>query len=601
MLQSLDLRSIFLLSAIVCLAGSLLLARRSGPQPDPDCGAAWPAWLLSTIVQGSAFLGHAARGDLAPAFVFSVVNATQILALGLLWVGARRLAGHRLPLWMAALPSALWLAACLVPGFINWLPVRISLFFLMTFGLLIATIMALVRLHQREGLRTALNLALMLGLVAAAGVGICVEAILFQRPLAAGWGIVGTFAGLIVALFGVTLPFLLLAIRRERERAKLDARRAKALAAGRAEVERLHEGLPVVIFLREVQPDGTSRLRYRGGDLERVMGWPAERFGTANGPHAMLIPDGWTLEGHLRTALRDGMAREEWRLRQPDSSLRHILSETRVLGTAPSGAVEVVGYARDVTQERLADARAMAALRLASLGEMGAGLAHEVKQPLQALSLAAELALLALGPEVPEGVRCRLDTVLSEAARAADIIEHVRRFARGAPDDARPVPVALAEPVDGALRLLRLVLEEARVELELALGDAPLRVQGVSVVLEQVLVSLLLNTRDALAVLPAGAPRRLRIAAEAVADHQVVLTVADTGGGIDAAVLPRLFEPFVTTKGPDRGRGLSLASAHGLVRSLGGTLCGANAEQGAIFTLTLPAATEENGPLRATT
>jgi two-component system C4-dicarboxylate transport sensor histidine kinase DctB len=137
------------------------------------------------------------------------------------------------------------------------------------------------------------------------------------------------------------------------------------------------------------------------------------------------------------------------------------------------------------------------------------------------------------------------------------------------------------------------VLDEAGVEVQVALGEPPLRVLGVAVLLEQVLVSLLLNARDALAVLSPGAPRRLWIAAEPVSDHQVKLTVADTGGGIDAALLPRLFEPFATTKGPDRGRGLGLATAHGLVRSMDGTLCGANGVQGAIFTLTMPSTNED--------
>lgn len=569
MLQALDLRSVLLTAAAMGMLGSFLLARAGNSEPGAGPAAAWRAWLLATLVQGCVLLGQAFRGELAPALVFSFVNAMQLLALGLSWVGARRLVGRRLPLAMAALPAALWLLACLVPGFMQWQPVRVALFATLSLGLLAWTTLDLLRLRAREGLRTALDLALMLGLVTLALPGLYLEAILFPRPGPAGWGMVGNVVALIVALFGMTLPFLILSLRREQERALEGVRHAEALAAGRAKVERLHEGLPAVIFLREVRPDGTSRLRYRGGDLERVMGWPADRYGTTDGALATLIPDGWTLEGHLRTALRDGMAREDWQLRQPDGSLRHLRSETRVLGRAPGGATEVVGYVRDVTQEREADARAMAAMRLASLGEMGAGLAHEVKQPLQSLSLAAELALLALGPAAPEPVRQKLGTVLSEAERAADIIEHVRRFARGASEDTPPVPLALAGPVAGALRLLRVALEEAGVEVELALGEPSPQVLGVGVVLEQVLVSLLLNARDALAARPPGAPRRLRIDVTTNPGGEVAPCVADTGGGIAPEVLPRLFEPFVTTKGPDRGRGLGLASAHGLVQALG--------------------------------
>ncbi|WP_431268408.1 sensor histidine kinase [Dankookia sp. P2] len=108
--------------------------------------------------------------------------------------------------------------------------------------------------------------------------------------------------------------------------------------------------------------------------------------------------------------------------------------------------------------------------------------------------------------------------------------------------------------------------------------------------LEQVLVNLLLNARDSIRGQPPGAPRRIRLRARPAGAGQVSIEVADTGPGLDPAILPRLFEPFVTTKPAGEGLGLGLSVSHGLVRSMGGTITARNAPEGAVFTVTLPCA-----------
>ena len=119
----------------------------------------------------------------------------------------------------------------------------------------------------------------------------------------------------------------------------------------------------------------------------------------------------------------------------------------------------------------------------------------------------------------------------------------------------------------------------------------PPQVLGHVLPLEQVLVNLLANARDAMEGLPPEAPRRVRIAAApAGVDGQVALTVADTGGGIPAAVMARLFEPFVSTKDADHGTGLGLSICHGLVKAMGAGIAARNEGEGALFTITLVAA-----------
>jgi PAS domain S-box-containing protein len=143
------------------------------------------------------------------------------------------------------------------------------------------------------------------------------------------------------------------------------AREAEALRAGRAEVERLHAGLPALIFLREVMPDGTSRLVYRAGDVEAVTGWPTADLAGLDSLQDLSAPENRRLEEHLIETLRDGTATDEWRMRQPDGTWRNMLTTTRLLRRRDDGVAEVVGYMRDITAERAAEARAEASLAVA--------------------------------------------------------------------------------------------------------------------------------------------------------------------------------------------------------------------------------------------
>jgi C4-dicarboxylate-specific signal transduction histidine kinase len=367
-------------------------------------------------------------------------------------------------------------------------------------------------------------------------------------------------------------------------------REAAALRAGRAEVERLHAGVPTVIFLRDVAPDGSSRPVYRSGDLETVMGWPAADLAARRNFEGLIHPEDTTLAREMPRLLREGQVGYQWRMRQPSGGWRTMHTSARVLGRRPDGGAEIVGYTVDITARCEAEKRAMAAARLASVGEMAAGLAHELKQPLQSISLAAEVAQLATRKGNAAEVDKRLERIVEQTQRTASLIESLRRFARGAEDATVSGAVPLARAVESALGLARIALRDASVSVEVALGDPAPVVRGQTVLLEQVLANLLLNARDALATRPAGTPRRIRITAGPGPEGVVRLTVADTGGGIAPEVMARLFEPFVTTKGPDKGTGLGLSICHGLIQAMGGNIEAQNDAEGAVFTITLPSA-----------
>lgn len=390
------------------------------------------------------------------------------------------------------------------------------------------------------------------------------------------------------AAFGLGIAVTVWASRREALR---EARReAELLRAGRAQVLRLLGGLPAVIFHREMARDGSDRLLYRGGDFEGVTGWPPTDLTSNDALRRHAYPGDPQLPDLAEPLWRDGEIRYQWRMLQPDGSVRWLSTLVRVLDRPSDDRIEIVGYSLNITAEQEAKARALGSAKLASLGEMAAGLAHELKQPLQSMSLAAEIGLLAAARHDHADVTRRLATIVGQAQRASYLIERLRRFASGAGQRTATDPVALAKVVDSALLLTSSALSDAGVTMEVTLGEPAPVIRGEAVALEQVLTNLLLNAADALAAQPPGAPRRIRIAAAEGTDGMVRITVADTGGGIPAEILPRLFEPFVTTKGPDKGTGLGLSLCHGLVTEMGGTIEAHNDAAGAVFVLTLAAA-----------
>ncbi|WPB85804.1 sensor histidine kinase [Sediminicoccus rosea] len=399
----------------------------------------------------------------------------------------------------------------------------------------------------------------------------------------------------LAALAALASALGLLALAHRREALRLARQEAAALRAGRDQIERLLGGLPAVIFLRDIDPDGGVRLLYRAGDIPTVTGWPAETLRDQD-DWSPLYPPGVSSRSFFAEVMREGSGTTDWQMIQPDGSLRAMRTHARRLTHRPDGGGEMVGYVLNVEAELRAAARAAAAGRLSSLGEMAAGIAHELKQPLQSVSLLAENALISAARG--EAVTERLDRIIEQVAHAADIIENLRRFARGTPEGEAARPVDLAHVVRQTLALADAALREASVRVEVDLGQPSPLVMGHAVGIEQTLLNLLINARDAMRALPPGAARRIRIGAERLEDGRVALSVADTGGGIPPAVLARIFEPFVTTKGPETGTGLGLSISHGLIRAMGGTIEARNGPEGAVFTVTLPAAAQALRPVK---
>ena len=244
-------------------------------------------------------------------------------------------------------------------------------------------------------------------------------------------------------------------------------------------------------------------------------------------------------------------------------------------------------YVRFVDATRLLQDRLMHVSRLAAIGEMAAGLAHELNQPLAAVANYAQACERLLGVAQPdvEEVRDALRQITEQAVRAGDIISRLRGLTR-APESSREVC-----DVNALIRELADLLESdarahnSRCRIELADGLAPLRLDRAQI--QQVILALVRNALEALQGRPCSA-REVVVSTVREPDGDVLIEVSDNGPGISAEIAPRLFEPFCTTK--TAGTGLGLASSRTIARAHRGTLDYRPGDPGACFMLRLPAA-----------
>ncbi|MFZ4410091.1 MAG: PAS domain-containing protein, partial [Paracraurococcus sp.] len=335
-----ELRAVVLFCILLGLiAGGLLLGTWHGSGRTPGGAVGRPAFLAAW--SGFCLLGaltamlYAVREFTPPAVTVIVANAVLLLANALFWTGARWLRGAAVRPWMIGLAPAAWLAACAIPAFYGSPAARVATGGPLFTALEWAAAAELLRWRPAGALPET-------GRVLAGLAGLCGITHLARVAL-----VVLDLADLSVALIALSTGMLMLAtgivgVALAGEQAA--ARVAAALQAGRGEVERLHAGLPAVIFLRDVQPDGTSHLLYRGGDIETVLGWSAEDLARHGSLESFMEPGHPTLAAHALMVLRRGALVDDWRMRQPDGCWRWLRTRARRLSLRPDGGGEVVGY-----------------------------------------------------------------------------------------------------------------------------------------------------------------------------------------------------------------------------------------------------------------
>ncbi|MDM7943241.1 MAG: ATP-binding protein, partial [Hydrogenophaga sp.] len=264
------------------------------------------------------------------------------------------------------------------------------------------------------------------------------------------------------------------------------------------------------------------------------------------------------------------------------------------MGAWTLAVAALLSAAQHLQRQRRARRRAEELLRLGqvarlnTLGELAAGMAHELNQPLTAVLANTQAAQRLLDDDPPELATARgaMAQAAAQARRAAEVVGRLRRAVERPDSGDQRQAVDMAEAVRRALYLLEPECQRREVSPALE-GPPALVAMADPVALDQIVHNLILNALQALERVPA-AQRRLTITLRAV-DSWAELAVCDSGPGIPPDVLPRLFEPFFSTREGGLGLGLSLCET--LASGMGGSLGAANATQGgAVFRLQLPLA-----------
>src|SRR5437016_204301 len=294
---------------------------------------------------------------------------------------------------------------------------------------------------------------------------------------------------------------------------------------------------------------------------------------------------------------RRRLGRQTERLDNSRRALLHILQDSHKdklrLEGSRKAMIHIMGDLRETTAEmqrrehelRDKQEQLVQAGKLATLGELTTGVAHELNNPLNNIDLFVgnavdliELAVTEKGPIVGQ-----LRQAMQQVRKATEIISHLRTFGRAAPASRQPMP--LRQIIERALSLMQEQLRLREIEVTVDLGPEEPWVVGNAIQMEQVFINLLTNARDAMA----DSPRKTIRISGSVGSTAVEVAVADTGHGIPAGLKGRIFDPFFTTKEVGKGTGLGLSITYGIIKEHGGTISVVNRpNEGATFIIRLP-------------
>lgn len=376
----------------------------------------------------------------------------------------------------------------------------------------------------------------------------------------------------------------LVLITRARAKAVVDRERrlVEASQAARAELEHLVKCSPALLYRGKIDREGLYSRDFVTPNAKAITGWEPEMLSDPERVWRMSSEEDRHLRGtNYARALREGRSAVEYRFLRPDGGFSWLRNEAVITLRNPDGSAEVAGAITNITREREMAAFAAMQNRMATLGQIATSLAHELTQPVTVIGMAAAIAQsLASEGNASADLRAQIDAILVQTDRAGEMIHHLRSY--GHADGGPLTGIHLAQAVAGALTLAGTALREAGVVVDIDVPDRLPPVRARLVQVEQVLVNLMLNARDAMRVIPAG-ERRLRI--HATVGDLIRMHVTDSGPGIAADVIPRLFEAFYTTKQPGEGTGLGLALCGTMMRGFGGAITVGRTSGGAEFIL----------------
>jgi len=272
----------------------------------------------------------------------------------------------------------------------------------------------------------------------------------------------------------------------------------------------------------------------------------------------------------------------EFGARHRDGSWRTMRANASPLFDAEGKASGVIMSVRDITVERKLEQQIIQSERLAAMGQMIGGFAHELNNPLTSIMGVAEL--LQEG-EPAEARRKQLVMLQQQARRAADIVQNLMYFSR--PPAPGKGPINLSELLQRTLHLHAYSLRKNNITVDFLPEPSLPVVNGDSHQLMQIFLNLILNAEQAMREARELGTLRIRLE---TAGRSIAVTFQDDGPGIAAEVLPNIFDPFYTTKRPGRGTGLGLSICKAILREHGGEIeASSGPGGGAVFKVTLPA------------
>lgn len=295
---------------------------------------------------------------------------------------------------------------------------------------------------------------------------------------------------------------------------------------------------------------------------------------------------------------RRRLARQTERLDNSRRALLHILQDAHKsnlrLENSRKAMIHIMGDLRETTAEmqrreqelRDKQEQLVQAGKLATLGELTTGVAHELNNPLNniGLFLGNAIDLIELGLADRTHLLHELNSAMQQVRKATEIILHLRTFGRAA--TVTREPVAIGEVIRRSLMLMQEQLRLRQIEVHLDLGPQDPVIIGNPIQLEQVFINLLTNARDAVANSPT---KHIHITCAREKD-MVSLTLRDSGPGISTGLEQRIFDPFFTTKEVGAGTGLGLSITYGIIKEHQGTIAVAKTQpgEGAVFLIQLP-------------
>jgi histidine kinase len=281
--------------------------------------------------------------------------------------------------------------------------------------------------------------------------------------------------------------------------------------------------------------------------------------------------------------------------RYMDKQGRHRFVHIRLSpSTYPGGAV-LLACVTDITDRLQDELKLVQAGKMATLGEMGTGVAHELNQPLAVIKTASNYFIRKTRKKesIPAEILSTMaEEIDSYVNRASNIINHLRQFGRKSGLTLEPVHVntVLRQAFDMFYQQLKL----REIEVQWSLDASLPAIQAEPGMLEQVFINLLLNARDAIEAKlrssdpPPQDPKVITIKSFRGKNH-VMIEVSDTGIGIAESVYSKIFEPFYTTKKVGEGTGIGLSISYGIIKDFGGTIrVRSEPGQGACFSIRFP-------------